>query len=227
VLVLDFEDPARDTADREFADATGIPAHALGAGDYDPSALERIDAAVRDAEDWAGRVDYHPELLCPSDALSLIHSSGAKLVILDYAQAMNADHGKTMERTLADFAWDLSSWSKANDAAAVVLSQVKSDVAERGQSWFARYSGEGWQKAVRGTRPGPGKADLAWCGALGERAKDLSYLWRPGRWARAFGYRDVKDDTLEIIKAKVSFGREGTIRLRFDGEHSRLSDFPE
>lgn len=137
---------------------------------------------------------------------------------------MNADEGKTLERTLADLAWGLSSWAKKHDAAVVVLSQVKSDVGERGQSWYARYQGEGWQKAVLGTRPGPSKADLAWCGALGERAKDLSYIWRPGRWARAFGYKEVKDDRLHIIKAKVSFGREGTIVLGFNGELSKLYD---
>ena len=226
VLVLDFEDPARDTADREFADATGIPAHVLGAGEYPESDLDRLDAAVAEAEEWAGRIDYHPELLRVRDAVDLVRGSNARLVVLDYVQAMNADEGKSMERTLADLAWDLSEWSKANDAAVVALSQVKSDVAERGQAWFSRYQGEGWQKAIRGYRPGPGKSDLAWCGALGERCKDLSYIHRPGRWARALGWRDVKDDTMEIIKAKVSFGREGTIRLGFDGEHSRLFDLP-
>ena len=99
----------------------------------------------------------------------------------------------------------------------VMFSQTRGKIEERGHSRFSRDG------TINGFRPGPGKEDLAWATAMGERAKVLMYLFRPGRWARACGLNE-KDDKLELIFAKVNFGVEGTIVTQWDGAKSVISD---
>lgn len=227
-LVLDFEDDEGDTADREFADATGVAAHDIGALKYDDDELERMDTAVEEAASWALLIDYRPELMRAEDITEALGDHD--IVFIDYLQAIPAAAGKTLERTLADLAWDLNVWAKGDPErgipkrAVVAFSQIKSDVEERGQAWYARNSSLGYPQAFRGFIPGPGKGDLSWCGAIGERARDLTYLHRPGRRPRLMGIPGVKDDRLLIIKAKVNFGREGRMELGWDGERARIHD---
>ncbi len=217
VLILSFEDPAGKTADRELANQTGIGAHVLGRMGYDATILPRLDAVVDDVAGWGGLIEFHAGLVTASVALETIAKSDARLVMVDYAQAL-PDGDESRERMLAGFAWTLNDLAQRKNQACVLFSQTRAEIEDRGQQVFLRNG------TVDGYRPGPGKSDLAWARALGERAKCLLYIFRPGRWARNHGDASIKDDVIELIFVKVNFGQEGTIKAKWVGASASIED---
>lgn len=216
VLILSFEDPAGKTADRELANQTGIGAHVLGRMAYDPKLLGQLDAVAEEVATWGGLVEFHAGLLSAGAALAAVAASDARLVMVDYAQAL-PDGDETRERMLANFAWTLNDLAQKKSQACVLFSQTRAEIEDRGQQVFLRNG------TIDGYRPGPGKSDLAWARALGERAKCLLYLFRPGRWGRNCGLQ-VKDDTMELIFVKVNFGLEGTVKAKWVGASASIED---
>lgn len=216
-LVLSFEDPAGKTADRILSGSTGVAGHTIGRMAYDPTLLTRLRAAAKENVTWADQVDFEPGLRTAKEAVAIIAASTADLIMVDYAQAFPDGKGETRERLLNRVGWELSKVAGERNAAVVLFSQVRRDVQERGKSVYDRTG------KVDGYRPGPGISDIAWAEALGQSAKCVVYLFRPGRWLRAHG-QAVKDDTMELVFAKANFGVEGTLTVRWDGATSTISD---
>jgi replicative DNA helicase len=230
VLVLSFEDPAAKTADRTLAALTGISARRLGKLDYDEGQLEQLEAAETLDMAWAELVEFHDGLVDADEAYNIVEASGARLVLIDYAQAFpDGADGGSRERMLADFALKVNKLAQTHHMAPVLFSQTKAAIAERGRrEWgMAKRADGGGSGSVDGFRPGPGNIDLAWSTALGERAKCLVYLFRPGRWARKCGDRAAKDDTMEIIVDKANFAEEGTIVVKWDGARGTIAPMPK
>ena len=215
-LVLSFEDPAGKTADRVFARSTGESGHVLGRMDYDPAILERLAAAVKESAGWASLVEFRAGLVTAKAAYETVKAADAKLIVIDYAQAFPDDEG-SRERMLAALAWSLSELAQQKQCAVVLFSQVRSEVEERGKMVYDRTG------TIDGYRPGPGAGDVGWSRAMTQRAKVVIYLFRPGRWARGHGLQK-KDDTMQLIFAKVNFGVEGTLEVGWDGAHSSIFD---
>jgi hypothetical protein len=226
-LDLSFEDPPARSADRTFSTLTGINNAKLMAG-CDARELTRVQMAVSDAEEWAGNIDYEYGLKRTERAWDLIKDSPADLVQIDYAQAFPESDSRTLERTIADFAWLVAEWAQTSRAAVILYSQLKPQVEMRGieRAESSRRYGKGETGVdIEGFRPF-GVSDLAWASALGTYAKGLGFLFRPGRYRRRYK-ENVRDDRMELIWPKKNFGSEGTVVVGFDGKTARLFDLPD
>lgn len=228
-LDLSFEDPPDRTADRTYSTLTGINNARLGAGEYDAKELVKVGMALDEALDWADNIDFHYGLRTPEECLEIIRDSDADLVQVDYAQAF-PEGAKGLERTIADFAWQLNVDAQERRRAIVIYSQLSSEVEKRGIRMYEanlrrRQAGESNEAYIDGFRPF-GTSDLAWSTALGQRAKGLGFLFRPGRYRRRYK-ENANDDRMELIWPKKNFGSEGTVVVGFDGKTARLYDLPE
>ncbi len=221
VCVLDWEDPVSRTADRTFSTETGINNASIASLKITDSDQDNISLAAQSA-DWAERIDVHDGLVNAKQAMQIVDRSSADLVLIDYLQGL--PDGEGLERTIAGFCWDLNKWAQDNKAAVVAFSQVRGGVEERGLRMQEAAARRDPSKPpyVEGFRPF-GSSDLAWCGAAGQRAKELGFLFRPGRYRRRFG-EAIKDDMMEISFPKRNWGAEGNVRVGFDGKSARLYD---
>lgn len=220
-LDLSFEDPPARTADRTYANITGLNSAKIDRAD--DLMLQRLKTAYDSTKEWANRIEYHYGLKTPEQCLEIISTSKADLVQVDYAQGFpEGDRG--LERTIADFAWALNADAQYNKRAVIVYSQLRSEVAQRG----LRALENGRRRGVvdiSGFRP-VGAVDLAWSNALGQRAKGLGFLFRPGRLKRQFGEADP-DNRLELIWPKRNFGAEGVVVVGFDAKTAKLYNLNE
>lgn len=217
VISLDFEDPAHKTAQRDLARATGIPAFRLSRLQFPESDNARILAAAAETESWGSRLLHYSGLLTARQVRAVLAAHpDARLVLVDYMQALPGREG--LEREIADLAWDLNEDAQKNKRAVVMFSQVTRKVQERGAAIFARTG------KIDGYRPGPGKDDIAWATAAGERAKAFWFIYRPGRWAQKMGLAEPRDDRMEIIVAKANWALEGTVEVGWDGARASLFD---
>jgi replicative DNA helicase len=207
VFCVELEDPPKRTADRAFMHATGVDSRTLAYGEVDEQSLRQCVAAYKEA-DWADNVVLHEGLLGGGELLALLEDNPADLVMVDYAQALGEDSEQGLEKMLRDLGYALNLYAQLTNAAVVVFSQVKTDVEVRGQRIWDQKG------TIDGFRPF-GKKDLAWCGALAERAKALIYLFRPGHWELKLGSAG-KDDVMEVIKDKGNFGGEGRASCRWE-----------
>lgn len=224
-LDLSFEDPPERSADRTFSTLTGLNNARLASTDFDDDELVRIGLALDEAEEWADRIEYHYGLKSAAECLEIIQDSDADLIQVDYAQAF-PEGEKGLERTIAQFAWDLNVDAQANHRATVIYSQLTSEVEKRGVRMAEAATRRGAEEAfIDGFRPF-GSSDLAWSSALGQRAKGLGFLFRPGRYRKRLGEAD-KDDRMELIWPKKNFGSEGTVIVGFDGRTAKLFDLKE
>ncbi len=226
VLMLDFEDPAGKTADRAFSSSTGINNKLLGLLDIEEFDYTRLEAAATEINEWAGRVEHHVGLLDTTECLRLMRESKADLILVDYAQAFPEDDDTTMERTIAKFAWEANKIAQEKNCAVVVFSQIIREVEQRGYRIFERAKFKDPDAIdVSGFCP-TGLSDISWAKSLGERAKELGYIWREGRIARNLG-ANVKDNRMRIVWVKVNFGDEKDILLEFDGPTATIKDLPK
>lgn len=225
VLMVDFEDPAGKTADRVFSGVTGINNRILGLLDIEEFDLSRLEVAAQEISEWAGRVTHHVGLIDTSKCLELMEESTADIMLVDYAQAFPEDEDRTMERTIADFAWKANQMAQRKNCAVVVFSQIVREVEQRGYRVFERARFKDPEKIdVSGFCPS-GLSDISWAKSLGERAKELGYIWRENRIARKLGAR-VPDNRMRIVWGKVNFGEEKDLVLEFDGPTATIKDLP-
>lgn len=223
VCMIDFEDPAGKTADREFAHATGLNSKLLGRLEISDEEFRRVEAAGIDVIEWGSRVAHHVGLVSTERCLQLAEESGADLILVDYAQAFPEDEDATMERTIARFAWKANELAQRKNCAVVVFSQIIREVEQRGYRIYERAKFRDPDGCdISGFCP-TGLSDVAWAKSLGERAKELAYIWRPGRIAQKLG-GNLKDNRMRIIFGKVNFGDEKDIVFEFDGPTGTIRD---
>lgn len=223
VLCLDFEDPAGKTADRAFSHVTGINSRLLGLLDVDSFDYKRLEAAAEEIRGWAGQVQFETGLVSVSVALKRMREFDGDLILVDYAQAFPEDEGSTMERTIANFAWEANKLAQDKNCAVVVFSQITREVEARGYRMYEQAKRKDPDKIdVSGFCPG-GLSDISWAKSLGERAKELGYIWRENRIARKLG-ANVKDNRMRIVWGKVNFGDEKDMVFEFDGATATIRD---
>jgi replicative DNA helicase len=224
-LDLSFEDPPARSADRTFSTLTSINNAKLGATEFTDDELQQVEDALDEAEEWADRIEYHYGLKTTDECLEIIRDSDADLIQVDYAQAF-PEGEKGLERTIAQFAWDLNVHAQETNSAVVIYSQLRAEVEQRGVRMAESAKRRGDESAyIDGFRPF-GVSDLAWSTALGQRAKGLGFLFRPGRYRRRLG-DNAKDDRMELIWPKKNFGAEGSVVVGFDGRTARLFDLKD
>lgn len=225
--VYSFEDPWERTLDRTFSSLTDIASPRMMRLELSEKEITNIAMAAAEVEEWGERINFYAGLRGSDEVLQRVAESKSDLIIVDYLQALPGD-GENLERMIAGFCWELNSWAQNSGAAVVCLSQLNNKPEERGLrrvEWKLRQGETLSFPDVEGFRPfGPG--DLNWCSAAGQRAKEVGYLFRPGRYLKRFGV-SAKDDVLEISFPKANFGSEGLLRLRFDGKTARLTDMPK
>jgi replicative DNA helicase len=225
VCMIDFEDPAEKTVDRALSGETGIDNKEIGKYEIDDGGFLQIQAAARGMQDWGSRVAHHTGLVSTDRCLEIMEASNADLLLVDYAQAFPEDEGSNMERTIARFAWEANSLAQRKNCAIVVFSQIVRAVEERGYRMYERAKFRDPEAIdVSGFAPG-GLSDISWAKSLGERAKELAYIWRPNRIARHLGAK-VQDNRLKIIFGKANFGTENDLTFLFDGPTATISDLP-
>lgn len=223
VLVILLEDPLARLADRYLAAVLGESANALARLKFDDPT--RLDAALEHT-DWARRVGVVAGQLAFDEALEVIDSchevGGAplRLVLFDYAQGME----DTAEEKLAALGWALNARAADRALAAVLASQVTSEVIQRGRGRWERTLAQGRPDAG-GFRPG--KGDVAFSRRLEQRAKANIYVFREGRWRRDMGDRAAKDDRIELNWGKANFGPEGSEVFGWDGRSCTIYDLTE
>jgi replicative DNA helicase len=226
VCMVDFEDPAGKTADRVFSGSTGINNRLLGLLDIEEFDIARLEAANAEIMEWAPRVEHHVGLLSTEACLNIMRETTADLILIDYAQAFPEDDDKNMERTIAKFAWDANEIAQRKNCAVVVFSQIIREVEQRGYRVFERAKFKDPDAIdVSGFCPG-GLSDISWAKSLGERAKELGYIWREGRIARKLG-ANVPDNRMRVVWGKVNFGEEKDLLFEFDGPTATIKDLPK
>lgn len=218
VLDFSFEDPLARTCDRSLARVTRLnSAHFRSLTDEQ---IVRVRQALRESAEWAVRIEIHVGLKTPEECLEIISNSSAELISVDYAQAF-ADGDRGLERTISDFAWKLAEDAQKNNRAIILYSQLRSEVEHRGMRLMESSKRRGDARLdVSGFRP-TGVSDLAWSAALGQRAKGLGFIFRPGRYRKRFGEADP-DDKMELLWPKRNFGPEGSIVIGFDERSNRV-----
>lgn len=230
VDVFSFEDPKERTADRSFSTVTDINNQRMVSLDLTPQELIRITMALEEIEEWSDRINFYEGLRETNEVLAAILGSTADLVIVDYLQALSEDDGDTLERTLAKFCWKVNRWAQLapHKPAVVVMSQVNNKPEERGLRWLerGRFRDPDAPPVIEGFRP-RGPSDLNWCSAAGHRAKEVGYLFRPGKYLRNYAGVKAPDDIMEISYPKNNFGAEGLIRVGVDLKTARFYDLPE
>lgn len=230
VLMVDFEDPAGKTADRSLSTAAGIDSRTIGKVSIDEFDYERLAAAATEIEVWGDNIVHHTGLVDTQVCLALMREEKWDLILVDYAQAFPEDEDKNLERTIAQFAWDANVIAQEQDSAVVVFSQIKTEVEQRGYRIYEQW--KVWGSKTKPSSPDvsgfcpTGLTDIAWAKALGDRAKAILYLWRPGRIAQKLGHK-VKDDRLRVIGGKVNFGKETDLEFEFKAETAELLDLPK
>lgn len=231
VLAYWPEDPARFVADRVLAGVTGASATDLRRGRGSGGDLRGTVGAVP----WAERVYPDTRRHTSKSLLAAVDAGltpATRLVLVDYAQVLGVERGEfgveSTERVLSRFVWDLNEHAKEHGYAAVLLSQVRTEVKERGRrcfdSWGYRNRGATPNAgAVEGYRPMAG--DGQWApGALGTKARTVLSWFRPGGWLRQHGV-DARDDRAELSVIKNNYGVSGvTVRLGWDGATARVYD---
>lgn len=223
VCMIDFEDPKSKTADREFSHVTGIDNRELGLLKITEKDVARLEFATNESQDWASRISHHQGLLRTERCFDIMEESGADLLLIDYAQAFPEDGDRTMERTIADFAWKANDLAQRKNCAVVIFSQIIREVEQRGYRAFERARFRNPDAFdVSGFCP-TGHSDVSWAKALGERCKELRYLWRPNRVAARLGAK-VQDNILRVIAGKVNFGEEKDLVFHFDGATATISE---
>jgi replicative DNA helicase len=226
VCMVDFEDPAGKTADRAFSGITGINNRLLGLLDIEEFDLARLEVAAAEMATWAARVEHHCGLKGTADVLRIMEETTADLILIDYAQAFPEDDDRNMERTIAKFAWEANEIAQRKNCAVVVFSQIIREVEQRGYRIFERAKFKDPDAIdVSGFCPG-GLSDISWAKSLGERAKELGYIWRENRIAKKLG-ANVADNRMRIVWGKVNFGEEKDIVLEFDGPTATIRDLPK
>lgn len=237
VFVLDFEDPEERTADREFSNATGINNAKMMSGDLTDKEVQQIGIALGEAEGWADLVEVETGVKTADEALALLEENWGDLNLIDYLSALpHGKHGR--ERAISDFCWGVTKVCQDNNVAGVAFAQLVSEVSERGMRMYemqkrsSQYNkgGDGESKAlpyIDGFR-GFDNNDLAWCKDAGKTAKELGFMFRPGRYHKRLDAKtQVKDNVMEFNFPKRNFGSEGRITVGFDGKTAKLYDLPE
>lgn len=223
MLCLDFEDPAGKTIDRAISGVSGINNRLLGLLDVDTFDFARIEVAAEEIRKWASQVEFAPGLVSVPVALKRMAEFDGDLILVDYAQAFPEEAGATMERTIARFAWEANALAQKKNCAVVVFSQIVREVEERGYRIYEQSKRRDPDKIdVSGFCPG-GLSDISWAKTLGERSKELGYIWREGRIARKLG-ANIKDNRLRIVWGKVNFGEEKDMLFEFDGPTATIKD---
>lgn len=223
VLLVLLEDPAYKLVDRYLAAIMGESANKLARLQFDDS--RRLDAALGQME-WAKHIGLVHGQYTAAEVLKIVDSTPAvggaplRLVVVDYAQSFAEDEG-SMEKTCADVAWGLNTRAGSRQFAAVLGSQVKSDVLARGRSRWERSLVSG-KPDVRGFQPG--KGDVMWSRRLEQYSKAVWYLFRPGRWRRELGDTESRDNRFEIHIAKANYSMEGAAEFEWDGRSCTISD---
>jgi len=238
VLVLDFEDPEERTADRDFAGETGINSARMVAGDLDDKEIYRLGLALAEMEEWSDNIEYEPGLKTAERAMEVVRENpDVDLVLVDYLSALpHGKHGR--ERTISDFCWQLTEWAQCRyegdeiGGAVVAFAQTNNEVSERGKQRvenLIRFQRAGDkldpEKLIAGFRPFDA-SDLAWCTDSGRTAKELWFLFRPGRYLQKLKQR-AQDNVMEFYSPKRNFGSEGTIAVGLDLKTATLFDLPE
>lgn len=228
VLWFCGEDPEDATAERFFADDTGIPATEMGRLDLSAGELDRIEHAARKAA-WASRVDVRfgpidvDDLIRAVDDTPTVGGVPVKLVIVDYLQIMAA--ARNLEDDIARLATALNARAggvqpdgtvdRDRRFAVLLLSQVASDVLRRGRDYYREH------KDVSGFTPGLG--DTEWCRRAEKSTKAVWALTRPNRWRREMG-EDALDDCAELHVRKANFGPMGWVALGWNGPGCRFEN---
>jgi len=136
-----------------------------------------------------------------------------QMVMIDYLQLMTASSdGKSMnrEQEISTISRSLKSLAKELDIPVIALSQLSRAVETRGGS------------------KRPMLSDLRESGAIEQDADIVSFIYRPE-------YYDILEDeegnslkgVTEIIVAKHRNGATDTVKLRFQGQYSKFTDFDD
>jgi replicative DNA helicase len=226
VAMFDFEDPKKKTMDREIASRTGMDSRKLGLAQFENKDLTRIFNTLDEVRVWGSNILYHAGLVGPAEIFAALEEMNPKpsLVLLDYAQALPEDEDN-LERTIAAAAWNGNVYAQKYNAAFVIFSQIKPEVTGRGHQVFhmaRKRDPEAFD--ISGFYPGPGTQDLQWSSALGQRARAVGYIVRPGFYEMQLGKPGAIDNRLDIRWVKVTFGVQGIISMGFDGPSGRVFD---
>ncbi len=232
VFVLDFEDPEERTADREFSNSTGINSARMMSGDLSDKEVLQIEVAAAAAEEWSSNIEVVTGVRGAEEALDLLQVNVADLNLVDYLSAL--PHGKRgREQAISDFCWGVTKVCQESNVAAVAFSQLVVEVNDRGKRMYElsrrnqQYKGgDDTLPFIDGFRP-VDEGDLAWCRDAGKTAKELGFMFRPGRYYKRLDPKTmVKDDRMEFSWPKRNFGGEGRLTVGFDGKTVRLFDLP-
>lgn len=233
VAVLDFEDPEERTADRDFSHETGINNAKMMSGDLTDKEVQQILIAL-EGMDWADNIEVEFGVKDGDEALEWLQDQEADLVLVDYLSALpHGKHGR--ERAISDFCWGLTQYCQENNAAGIAFAQLTGEVSERGMRLYEMWKrNQQFRNEDKSALPyidgfrGFDNGDLAWCKDAGRNAKELGFMFRPGRYYKRLDPKTKQEDNrMEFNFPKRNFGSEGRITVGFDGKTATLFDLPE
>ena len=140
----------------------------------------------------------------------LVHEKGVRMLIIDYLQLMNAAGQSSREQEVSVISRSLKAIAKELDVPVIALSQLNRSVTAR----------QGEKR--------PMLSDLRESGAIEQDADIVMFIHRP----EALGITEYDDGTssigmADIIIAKHRNGATEDVRMRFEGQYARFTDYDE
>jgi replicative DNA helicase len=178
--------------------------------DYEWQQLESRLPALRNAplfiDDTPGLSIFELRAKCRR----LASEHGIQMIIVDYLQLMNASGQQSREQEVSIISRSLKGLAKEFNVPVIALSQLNRSVTSR----------QGEKR--------PMLSDLRESGAIEQDADIVMFIHRP----EMLGIGQYEDGTstegmADLIIAKHRNGATGDIRMRFEGQFARFSDYDE
>ncbi|GAA3607469.1 SPI-7-type island replicative DNA helicase [Gibbsiella greigii] len=182
----------------------------LRSGQLDDEDWARISQAVAEMTPWEDRLiiddeSYQTPALLRSRARRYTRLYGRPgLIMVDYLQLMRCPGQENRTQEISEISRSLKALAKELDCPVVALSQLNRQLESRADK-----------------RPFNG--DLRDSGALEQDADVIAFVYRDEVYDA--GTQDV--GIAEIIIGKQRQGATGTIRVKFEGQYTAFSDFPD
>ena len=212
VAVFSLEMSAMQLATRTMSEQANIDSHKMRQGKITPEELMALAGTTEALSSVPLYIDETPgltifQLRAAARRMKMRHNIG--LIIIDYLQLMegSGERGKNRDQEIGQITKGLKQLAKEMQVPVIALSQLSRAVELRADKR-------------------PQLSDLRESGNLEQDADVVSFIYRPE-------YYGIMEDenaqplagVAEIIIAKHRNGALGTVRLKFEKEFTRFSDF--
>jgi len=213
VAIFSLEMSAIQLVLRLISMETELPSDRLRRGNLEDYEWQQLNTRIKNLEEARIFIDDTPALSVfelRAKARRLVAQHGIQLIIIDYLQLMSAsvDTKGMREQEISSISRALKGLAKELNIPVVALSQLSREVEKR----------PGSKKPIL--------SDLRESGAIEQDADLVLFIYRPEYYKiEEFDDNTPTQGLAEIIVAKHRNGQTGDVKLRFQKQFGKFSDF--